>query len=197
MKTLLLLGSAVWLSACGSSSGGASDAGMQAQPTPSSAIQTPQQPSDSVPPANTQQAPTNSQLPILASAPTPSAITCAQVAAAVQSGGCQLSNSEMSECVAATAANAPCAAEWQAVFACLLHGVTCNNNNGTVNVNDACPKESDALGACLGGTVTPQQPTCTVASNCDGCADTCALCQCTAAADPSLNVNCTALCPVN
>ena len=202
MKTLLLLGSAALLYACGSSSSGT--------PPASSAVQTPQQPApvnsqqppgnsqqapmnSQQPPGNSQQAPANSQQPPLNGTSTPPAITCAQLAAALQTGGCHISNSEMSDCVAGTAANMPCGAEWQAVFACLLHGVTCNNANGTVNVNDACPDQSDALGACL-GNVAPQAD-CSAASNCNGCADTCALCQCTVTTDPI--TTCAPLCPTN
>ena len=201
MKTLLLLGSAAWLCACGSSSSGTPPAGFQVQPTSSSAIQTPQQPTDSVapvnsqqPPSNSQQAPANSQQPPLNGAPTPPAITCTQVAAALQTGGCHISNSDMSGCVAGTAANAHCGTQWQALLACLLHGVTCNNDNGTVNVNDACPNENSALGACVEGTVAPPQP-CTVASGCTGCGSDCATCQCGQSIAPTLD--CTQTCAAN
>ncbi len=199
MKTLLLLGCAVWLSACGSSNTTTPTAGYQAQPTSSSAIQTPQQPTDSVPPVNSQQppgnsqqAPTNSQQSPLNSTSTPPAITCAQVAAALQTGGCHISDSDMSDCVAGTAASMPCSAEWQAVLACLLRGVTCNNDTGTVNPTSECPDQGNALGACLEKVAAP--PACNAASNCTGCTDNCTLCQCTASADPSLNLDCTTFC---
>jgi hypothetical protein len=202
MKTLLLLGCAAWLSACGGSSSGTGPTGQQVQTMPSSTNQVPQQPADSVPPANSQQppgnsqqAPTNSQQPTLGSTATPPAITCAQVAAALQTGGCHISASAMSDCVAGTAASMPCGAEYQALLTCLLHGVACNNATGTVNLADACPDQDNALGACLAG-VAPL-PACSANSNCNGCADTCALCQCTAASDPGLNLDCTPFCPVN
>jgi len=200
MKTLLLVACAIWLSACGGSSGGTGPTVQQVQTTPSSTNQTPQQPSDSVPPVNSQQppgnsqqAPANSQQPPLNSPLTQPAITCAQVAAALQTGGCHISDSAMSDCVAGTVANMPCGAEWQAVFACLLHGVTCNNDNRTVNVNDACPDQNDALGACLEGTVVPV-PSCS-APRCDGCSSDCDTCVCQIANNPAQD--CTQRCATN
>ncbi len=189
MKILLLLGCATWLSACGSSSGGTPDAGLQAQPPPSTVSQAPQQPTDSVPPVNSQQAPTNAQQPPLSSQPTPSVITCAQVATAVSGAGCVVSNAQMTACVEGTAANAPCSAQWQALFGCLLRGAVCNND-GSVNFGNSCPDQINALDTCMNAAAN-----CTAASLCNGCANDCATCRCEITLVPTLD--CTQACATN
>lgn len=204
MKTLLLLSGAAWLSACGSSSGGTLDAGMQTLPVPATTNQAPQQPADSVPPINSQQPAINSQQPPVNSQQPPidsqqpplgvqspaGVITCNQVATAVSNAGCVVSSAQMTACIAGTTANAPCSAQWQTLFVCMLRGVVCNSD-GSVNLDASCPNENDALDTCLGN----MPANCTAASLCNGCPNDCATCRCGTALVAGLD--CTQTCANN
>jgi hypothetical protein len=187
MKTLLLLGSAAWLCACGSSSNGTPPTDLQPPPMPISANQTYQKPTDSVPPVNSQSPPANAQQPPLAG----SATTCDQVAAALARSGCVVSETEMAKCIASVTAAAPCSAQYQALLVCMVKGVVCGSD-GTPDVSRSCPHENDALTACMANSVT--QGGCTAAGGCLNCADLCATCRCGATLDSSLN--CTPICTV-
>lgn len=189
MKSLLLLGCTVWCCGCGSSSSGTPPAGQQAQATPANQSQSFQQPTDSVPPVNTQQAPANSQTPPANAEQPPSQASCDQVAAALRNAGCTVSDADLAECEAGTAAGVPCSQQIQALFACLVHGVVCNAD-GSVNAAGSCPSQNDALNTCLQSVVA--QPSCTAASGCTNCANACATCQCDAILVPS--VDCTSFC---
>ncbi len=192
MRTITLLGCAVVLSACGSSSGTATDAGLLAQPLPSSTNQTPQQPTDSVPPANTQQAPNNSQPPPANTQQPPPAIAvpsdCALVVDRLKRAGCQVDDLAFYECTVAVAVGAPCKAQTQALLDCLKQGFTCDANGGLHA--DSCSHATQALDACL----NPSTVSCSPASNCNGCADACTACQCTAAMGQ--DISCAQFCPV-
>jgi len=187
MKSLLLLSCVVLVGACGSSSGTRLD-GVQTPPPPSNGAQTPQQPSDSVPPVNSQLAPINPQLPPLGGTSTQTAVTCDQVAAAARAAGCNVNAAKLSDCVAGTALGAACGTEWQALLACLVKKVVCGDN-GDVNNGDSCPNESDALDRCL----TPVAQTCRSPS-CSNCRDTCTQCECTAVT--TSNLDCTTICAI-
>jgi hypothetical protein len=195
MRTITLLGCMVVLSACGSSSGTVTDAGLLAQPLPSSANQTPVQPTDSVPPANSQQAPNNSQPPPANTQQTPLASAvpsdCALVINRLRSAGCEVDNSALSECTAAVASGAPCRTQTQAVLDCLKQGFTCDAN-GDIQTSQSCVQALLALNTCLNpSTVTVP---CSPASNCNGCTDACTACQCAAAMGQ--DIDCAPVCQI-
>ena len=181
MKTLLLLGCSVLLTACGSSNSSTADAGVLTQATPVDTSQTPQPPADSIPPANSQQAPlnsqqapTNSQQPSGTGSATGSPLTCAQAVQQLQLAGCDTSNFSVANCEAELNAHPQCSAQFQDELACLLREVVCNA--GGTNVDQICSNEDTALSDCVNSQATSQS--CTAASNCAHCASACASCQC-------------------
>ena len=175
MKSLILLSCTALAVACGSSSGTAVD-GMQTPPLPSGASQVPQQPSDSVAPANTQAAPLDpQQAPINPQQPGQASTggLCAQVMAAAMAAGCDVSAADITACETAAAAGAPCGAKWQAELNCLAsHPIVCNDN-GELSIDATCRAEAVALGECTDAAT----PACTSPS-CNGCSDACTTCAC-------------------
>ncbi len=183
MRTLLLLGCSVLLTACGSSNSTTADAGVLTQATPVDTSQTPQPPADSIPPANSQQAPgnsqqapTNSQQPSGPGSATGSPLTCAQVVQQLQQAGCNTSDLSVANCEAESNAHPQCSAQFQNALACLLREVVCNADGTIRNADQICPDQATALSACESNRTTSQS--CTAASNCANCANTCASCQC-------------------
>jgi hypothetical protein len=189
MKSLVLLGCVGLVVACGSSSGTRVD-GMQATPLPLGAPQVPQQPTDSVPPANSQTAPLTQQAPLnpqQAPLSSPAAtVTCDQVATAVRAAGCTISNQDLEDCASSTAAGARCGTEYQGVLLCLTRNTACDAN-GDLKVT-TCTAELTTYARCM----QVSQATC-VSPSCN-CSDACSRCECRMTTND--NLTCTNECAV-
>ena len=194
MRTLLLLSSAILLSACGGSSSG-TPTGQQAQAVPASTNRV--QPIDSIPPINAQQAPINSQPPPINaqqapnnSQPPPNAGTltpdvttiCNTVIAQLRGAGCDVNDTAEANCIAVATPGAKCSTEVLALLQCLQGGFTCDQAGDIVNVSQACFATALQLNTCMGGT-NPTVPVACTAPNCDGCPDDCSTCTCRALTD--------------
>jgi len=167
MKSRLLLGCTALVVACGSNSGTSFD-GVRPTLSPGTA-QTPQQP------------PSNGG----------ATVTCAQLAAAVVAKGCVVSSEDVAACEQETAANSPCAAQWQSYLACFLANFTCGDN-GDARVGDACAGPEQLLGACVDtGQPLPQPGGVCQSPSCNNCTDSCTLCECEAV---QVNIDCTTYC---
>jgi hypothetical protein len=197
MKTLLLLGCAFCLGACGS--GGKGSDTYQAS-VPGNAGQTPQTPLDSVPPLNSQSPalndqspPLNSQSPsLVGNAP----ITCAQAYAALRGAGCDIGENEQSQCEAAVIPGAPCLNEIQALLRCYATSIVCDDSGHAVD-NTVCSTEATAVDACESAhaqNIPPANPTgCSTAGGCN-CTSDCESCLCLAEAAGSATSTCDVVC---
>ena len=189
MKLLVLLGCAGLVVACGSSSGTRVD-GTQAPPLPMGAPQVPQQPTNSVPPVNSQTAPLNSQQAPLNPQQAPlspeAAVTCDQVATAARAAGCTLNNQDFTDCAKMNASSL-CWIQYQGLLWCLTRNVVCDAN-GDLNLS-TCTAELTTFARCM----EVSQATC-VSPSCNNCSDACSRCECRMIANG--NLNCTNECAV-
>ncbi len=195
MKTILTTCLALAIAGCGDGGQGSRDFPLRDLPPPSGQSQTPQRPSDSVPPLSSQAPATNSQLPPAnTQSAGPAGVTCRDVIVALQNAGCTVSLDDAAECETYTIANSPCAQQIQSWFSCLLMNPVCTAE-GDVSRN-TCPRERDAAEACLegGSSNPPSRNDCTPAGNCSGCGNTCDSCRCAAETNPDLGPTCDSLC---
>jgi hypothetical protein len=197
MKTLLLLGCALCLGACGDGGGtGTSQAPLPTGPQ----SQTPQAPLDSVPPMNSQSPALNDQAPPMNSQ-APSLVgnapkTCTLAFAILRNAGCDLDQDAQAQCEAAAVPGTKCFNELQAFLSCNLASITCNDS-GDFSDLGACAGEFWAYAACedADSQNPPSNSTgCTTSDSCSGCATNCTYCRCMALLDPSLTSTCDTLC---
>ena len=203
MKTLVLTACVGWLTACGGSSSNPSDT--QNQPSPLVAVQTPQPPAESIPPANAQtpafdqQTPTASQdqvPPLDAQQPSLSAdAACMAVVAAVQSRGCLVSDLQMAQCInyATAGLTTACTVELGNLLACVLHEVSCGQASvSSADIEQFCPTELKNFTSCL--TTEMAATDCSPSTSCVGCNSTCSECNCEAQSYPSQGIDCSTYC---
>ena len=195
MKTLLLLGCAFCLGACGD--GGNGTGTYQAPGQLGNQSQPPQAPSDSVPATNTQSPTLNDQTPLVNSQ-SPSSITCSQAFAALRAAGCNIGQNDQAQCEAALVPGAPCLNELQALFRCYLTDVVCDDSGHVIDAS-ICDNETTAVDTCESAHSQSPPPAnpggCTSANNCN-CSTSCESCRCQAIDNPSLSSTCDTNCSV-
>ena len=200
MKILWLLGCAFSIGACGGGDSTTNYSNGRSQPAPTIVSQTPQVPSDSVPPTNPQLPASNGQAPSMNSQSPSStgtaSITCAQAFAVLRAAGCGVTQDDQAQCEAAVVPGAPCFDELQALFRCYMNYVACDDSGHLIDAT-TCDNETTAVDSCEGAhsqSPPPANPTgCTSAGGCN-CANDCDSCRCLAIDTPSLSSTCDTIC---
>ena len=193
MKTVLMTCLALVVTACGGGGEGSRDFPARDLPPPTGQSQTPERPSNSVPPLSSQAPSTNSQLPPSSDQLAGPGVTCAAVIAALQRAGCRISSNDAQECEAYTVTSAPCFQQVQDLFSCILVNPVCNTDGDLAG--GVCTEQLQVVDACLEAIESPPPgQDCRPANNCRGCGNECDSCRCAVEATPDLGLECDAFC---
>jgi|GEM_PF-3083539 len=194
MKPLLMTCLAFGLAACDGGGQGSPDFPLRNLPPPSSGNQSPERPSETVPPLSSQAPASNSQLPSTNSqsvGPGAGSALCAQAIAVLRAAGCELSNDAAAQCTTFTAATHPCRLQTEEWLSCVAKGTVCNAD-GEFDEEAPCASQFEVLESCINGLTTAR--TCNPADNCQNCSSACAQCQCLVELSPDTGLSCDAVC---